>query len=70
MAKGDKSNRTCKLTLRQELATDKYGNQTLNHINPSVTDDKFLYFGNKLSALTDKTLNKVIRTDSYDIAAE
>ena len=68
MAIGDVSNRTSKMTFRQQLATDKYGNQTLNNINPSITEDKFLYFGNKISALTDKTLDKLIRTNSYDLA--
>ncbi len=68
MAIGDVSNRTSKMTLRQQLATDKYGNQTLNNINPSITEDKFLYFGNKISALTDKTLDKLIRTNSFDLA--
>lgn len=70
MAKGDMANRTTKMTFRQEIATDKYANQTLNNINPSITEDKFLYFGNKISALTDKTLDKLIRTNSYDILAE
>lgn len=70
MAKGDKSNQTCKITLRHEVATDTYSNQTLNHINPSVTDDKFLIFGGKLAALTSTSVEKVIRTNSYDIAAE
>mgnify|MGYP003483421147 FL=1 len=68
MAIGDVSNRTSKMTFRQQLATDKYGNQTLNNINPSITEDKFLYFGNKISALTDKTLDKLIRTNSFDLA--
>lgn len=70
MAKGDVSNRTTKLTLRQEIDVDKFGNQTLSNINPSINDDKVLYFGNALGGLCTKTLDKVIRTDKYDIAAE
>lgn len=70
MAKGDKSNQTCKLTLRHEVSTDTYTNQTLNHINPSVTDEKFLLLGGQLGALTSVSVDKIIRTDSYDIAAE
>lgn len=70
MAKGDKSNRTCKMTFRQEIATDKYANQTLNNINPSITDDKFLYFGNKLAALCSVSLDYLQMTEKFDIAAE
>lgn len=70
MAKGDKSNRTCKIGLRQEIATDTYATQTLNNFNPSITDDKAYYFADKLNKLTEKSLDTVIRTDKYNIAYE
>lgn len=70
MAKGDKSNRTGKLTIRQEIATDTYANQTFNNLNPSITDETTYIIANRISGLTSKSLDKVIRTEKYDIVYE
>ncbi len=65
-----RTDRTTKLALRVEVATDTYKNRQINHINPSITDDKALYFGNKLGALQSHTLDKIVRTDVATLTAE
>lgn len=65
-----RTEKNTKLALQVEVATDTYKNRILNHINPSLTDDKALYFGNKIGALQSHTLDKIVRTDVATLIAE
>lgn len=65
--------RTDKETTMTMQTTDtnaKTVNKTLRNMNPSLTDDKFLYFGNKYAALQKDTLASVHRTDKAVLVAE
>lgn len=71
MAKGDALNRKSKMTLRQEIATDTFANQTLSNINPSISDDTFLHYGNSIdSIISAYSTDAIYRTNTYDLATE
>lgn len=65
-----RTDRTTKLALRVEVATDTYKNRMINHINPSLNDDKALYLANKLGALQSHTVDKIVRTDVATLTAD
>jgi hypothetical protein len=73
MAIGDKSNQTSKMIIKHQVSnTEVYKNQTLQYINPSMTDAKFAYYANKIGTqLIDNTNyapDSYYRQNQYDIA--
>lgn len=65
-----RTDKSTKLAINVEVATDTYKNRAINHINPTLTDDKALYYGNKLGALQAHTVNKIVRTDVATLVSE
>lgn len=50
--------------------SNKTANRIFNYVNPTITDDKTLYYGNKLSTLTSDALQYVQRTDIAKLVEE
>lgn len=67
----ERRDKQAKITLNVAVTgtTDVKANRIFNYINPSLTDDKSLYFGNKLGSLSGDTVNYVQRTDTAKLVA-
>lgn len=68
-----KTDRTTKLTLNVNVSGTSLAttaNRIFNYVNPTATDDKVLYYGNKLATFTNDTLNFVMRTDTAKLTAD
>lgn len=60
-----------KLTLNvTAMSATNTSNRIFNYIAPNLTDDKLLYFGNKLGAMTSDQVNYVQRTNIYKLVSE
>ena len=70
-----RKNATSKLTLKvitdvSEAGAKVYGQRTVSHLNPALTDGDVLSIGTGLSTLQEYELDSVTRTDVAEIAAE
>ncbi len=66
------TDKTSKITLNVSVTgqTGTTANRSFNYVNPSATNDKALYYANKLAGLTSDTLNYVQRTNTAKLVAE
>lgn len=67
-----RTDRQTKLTLNVAVTgtTGVTANRIFNYINYAATDDKVLYYGNKLGTLSADTVNYVQRTDTAKLVAQ
>lgn len=67
----ERQDKQTKITLNVAVTgtTGVTANRIFNYINPSLTDDKALYHGNKIGTLSADTVNYVQRTDIAKLVA-
>lgn len=66
-----RTNKKTKLTLNVlPTGATKTVNRSFQNWNPALTDDKALYYGTELGALSSDTLNNVTRTDTAILVAD
>lgn len=56
--------------IKVEVGEDKTANRALTDISPALSDDKFLYYGNKIGAFQSHTVDKIVRRNEYSLIAE
>lgn len=56
--------------IKVETGEDKYAKRSFRNVNPALSDDNMLHFGNKLGELQTHTVDSVIRRDECTLMAE
>lgn len=65
-----KTDQSSVFTLETTNLGGKKISKTIQHLNPSATDDKTYYFANKYASLQKDTLTAVQRTDKCYLTQE
>lgn len=58
------------LRVQGDGGATSYIDRSINHMNPGLTDDNALSYGNRFAALQTRTLQAVRRTDRATLTAE